>query len=214
VYTGHIVGYDPGGDGTHGVAVLTVERDAAVSVETFTLSTAEDVITCIGALSDLWALGIDTLTCWSTGRCGWRPADRWLRATYPMAVKSVVSPNGLYGSMGLNGMAVLNVIRLQHPSAQVTETHPKVLYCHLAGHKYNWTDNSDEMTKCLEGWLSCPVKPTNDHEWDAVLSAHAALEGLTGRWRTDLHRLPVSPSERLVEPAGKTHYYWPSQRAV
>lgn len=210
MYTGHVVGYDPGGDGTHGIAVLRVEGGAAAFVTMLTLMTAEDVISHISSLRNLLALGIDTLTCWSTGRCGWRPADRWLRSTYPMAVKSVVSPNGLYGSMGLNGMAVLTAARAQHPAARVTETHPKVLYCHLAGHKYNWANNADEMTNSLVEWLSCPMKPNNDHEWDAALSAHAALEGLTGRWRSDLHRLPVTRNERLVEPAGKTHYYWPS----
>jgi hypothetical protein len=214
VYSGELVGYDPGGDRTHGIAVLRVEGGAAASVTTVTVSTAEYVISRIGAIPNLLALGIDTLTCWSTGRCGWRPADRWLRDKYPIAVKSVVSPNGLYGSMGLNGMAVLIATKAQHRAARITETHPKILYCQLAGQKYNWADNKDKMIASLSGWLSCPVNPKNEHEWDAALSAHAALEGLTGRWEGDLHQLPVNQGERLIEPAGKTHYYWPSLRVV
>ena len=210
MYSGELVGYDPGGDDTHGIAVLRVSEGTAVSMDTVTVSTADEVISRISSMPELLALGIDTLTCWSTGRCGWRPADRWLRSKYPIAVKSVVSPNGLYGSMGLNGMAVLIATRARHPVARITETHPKVLYCQLAGHKYNWADNSDEMTESLREWLSCPIQPNNDHEWDAALSAYAALEGLTGRWGTDLHQLPVGPGERLIRPADKTHYYWPS----
>lgn len=160
------------------------------------------------------ALGIDTLTCWSTGRCGWRPADRFLRASYPLAVKSVVSPNGLYGSMGLNGMAVLIAVKELHPTARITETHPKVLYHELAGEMYNWVAHAGEMTGLLSEWLSCPVTPRNEHEWDAALSAHAALEGLAGRWRRDLHQLAICPEEQLIEPAGKTHFYWPTRNTV
>lgn len=210
MYSGEVLGYDPGGDGTHGIAVLTVADAAVVSVQTRTLATAEEVIDQGASSRCLLAIGIDTLTCWSTGRCGWRPADRWLRKKYPIALKSVVSPNGLYGSMGLNGMAVLIAVRAYHPDAEITETHPKVLYCHLAGRKYNWDANSEGMTQSLGNWLSYDLKVSCEHEWDAVLSGYAALQGLTRRWETDLHELGVGSGERLIRPAGDTHYYWPS----
>lgn len=209
MHTGDLIGYDPGGDGTHGVAMLRVDSSTIVALETRTLSTADEVIDLVSAVPNLLAIGIDTLTCWSTGRCGWRPADRWLRSKYPLALKSVVSPNGLYGSMGLHGMGVLIAAKARHPAARITETHPKVLYCHLAGCKYNWEVDAERMTDRLSGWLSYKVQLTGDHEWDAALSAYAALEGLTGCWRTDLHELPVGRGERLIKPAGETHYYWP-----
>ena len=208
--SGQLIGYDPGGDGTHGIAVLTVEDGKLVSGQTCVLSTANDVIDRIASTHDLLALGIDTLTCWSTGRCGWRPADRWLRDRYPIALRSVVSPNGLYGSMGLNGMAVLIAAKAHHPAAQITETHPKVLYCHLTGCKYNWDRDREAMTRSLGKWVSHKLELSSEHEWDAALSAFAAFQGLIGRWPTDLHELPVGHGERLIKPAGDTHYYWPS----
>jgi len=36
-----------------------------------------------------------------TGPGGWRPADRWLRETYPVIRNSVMPLNGLAGSMSL-----------------------------------------------------------------------------------------------------------------
>ena len=56
-------------------------------------------------------IGVNTLTAWSTGRAGWRPADRWLRYRYPEVRNSVASPNSLFGSMALNGMSVLMSLR-------------------------------------------------------------------------------------------------------
>jgi hypothetical protein len=52
------------------------------------------------------AAGIDTLMFWETGASGWRAADGWLRQKYPRAIKSVVSPNSLYGAMAIQGMAM------------------------------------------------------------------------------------------------------------
>ena len=66
--------------------------------------------------------------CWSTGRCGWRPADRWLRGQYPRVANSVVSPNSLFGSMALNGAACVHQLAAQWPDAMISETHPKVGY--------------------------------------------------------------------------------------
>jgi hypothetical protein len=65
------------------------------------------VIEYIEALGSIDALGVDTMTCWSTGRGGWRPADRWLRERYTDVRNSVMTPNGLAGSMGLNGKCAL-----------------------------------------------------------------------------------------------------------
>jgi hypothetical protein len=45
---------------------------------------------------------------------------------------SVMTPNGLAGSMGLNGMSVLIAARRRYPDVTVVETHPKVLYWALA----------------------------------------------------------------------------------
>jgi hypothetical protein len=210
VLSGDVIGYDPGGDGTHGLAILRLEAGRAVSTTTVLCETAEEVISRVSSMGQVLALGTDTLTCWSTGRCGWRPADRWLIAKYPKARKSIVSPNGLYGAMGLNGMAVLISLKTCHPTAQLTETHPKVLYWGLAQQKYDWSGRSTEMSQELSNWLLCGVRVKSEDEWDAALSAYAAMQGLIGRWTFDLHTLPTYKGERLITPAGRTHYFWPT----
>lgn len=205
-----IVGYDPGGNGAHGLAILTVAQAGRPRVVTATLATAEEVATQVEALGPVAALGVDTLTCWSTGVSGFRPADRWLRSQYPEVSNSVASPNSLYGSMGLNGMAVVLATREAHPAALVTETHPKVLYWHLARKRYAWNARSQAMAEELCAWLRCEVEASTEHEWDAAISAYAALLGMEGAWTRDLHALPIRRGERLVAPAGATHYFWPS----
>src|SRR5262249_3810366 len=108
---GLLVGYDPGGDGAHGIALLSVDdHGRATSLSTRTFETTEGVIAHLERLPAVAALGVDTLTCWSTGTGGWRPADRWLRDRYKLVRNSVMTPNGLAGSMGLNGMSVLLAI--------------------------------------------------------------------------------------------------------
>ena len=71
-----------------------------------TEETVKDVIDWCSQFNDAVGIGIDTLTKWATGKSGWRPADLWLRAKYPGVAFSIASPNSLYGSMTVGGMAV------------------------------------------------------------------------------------------------------------
>jgi hypothetical protein len=96
--SGRIVGYDPGGEEDHGFAELRVENGEAQSLKSLTLDNAEAVIKATldtEKHQDLIGVGIDTMTCWSTGKSGWRPADNWLRNQYDEVEKSVVSPNSM-----------------------------------------------------------------------------------------------------------------------
>lgn len=67
-----VVGYDPGGDGKHGLGLATIRDGRTVSLRTQTLETVEKVMDRLFACDDVQGIGIDTLTCWSTGRGGWR----------------------------------------------------------------------------------------------------------------------------------------------
>jgi hypothetical protein len=205
-----IVGYDPGGDGVHGLALLTCESGRPTAITLQTLYTAEDVLSAIEQQTALSALGVDTLTCWGTGSGAWRPADRWLRDAYKPVRNSVVSPNALFGSMGLNGMSVLITVCKQFPNAMVTETHPKVLYWHLAQQKHAYSANKEAMDGVLSTELGIRLESANEHEWDAGLSALAALKGHTSVWTRDLHCLSTKSNERLITPCGPTHYFWPA----
>ena len=207
--SGLVIGYDPGGNGAHGVAELQVEEGKATSASTWTMATTEDVVTFLENRPTIAALGVDTLTCWSTGPGAWRPADRWLRNQYKAVRNSVVTPNNLFGAMGLNGMAALVAVRLTHPEILITETHPKVLYYQLSGQKYDYKIRKMEMDATLMEKLNVTVAPATEHEWDAALSAFAALQGLGQRWTHDLHRLGTEEGERLINPCGITHYFWP-----
>ena len=207
--SGVVVGYDPGGNGAHGMAELRVEGGRAKDLSTSTLDTVEEVIAALERLPSIAALGVDTLTCWGTGTSAWRPADLWLRKHYKAVQHSVMTPNGLFGSMGLNGMGVLISARRRFPDVPVTKTHPKVLYWQLSGKKYDYDTSKTGMDALLAGMLGISVAPATEHEWDAAISAFAALEGIAGRWSHDLHKLPIIKGERLITPCGSTHYFWP-----
>jgi hypothetical protein len=207
--SGVIVGYDPGGLDANGVATLTVVEGKVAGVQTATLPCAQLAIDLVEQANPV-AIGIDTLTCWGTGPGGWRPADRWLRGKYPGVRNSVMPPNGLAGSMSLSGMALLLTVRSARPALFVTETHPKVLVYQLTGERCDFVRRRQFMDDLLTRLLGTEVLVRNEHEWDAVLSALAALEGVTGRWHRNLHDLPTQPGERIVAPAGATHYCWPA----
>ena len=208
-FSGVIAGYDPGGNGGHGFAISEFDNGKCASLQIETLADAEAVLTKLQGTDALNAIGIDTLAAWATGPSGWRPADLWLRREYPSILPSIVSPNGLYGSMGLNGMAVLTSIRKIYPQSSVTETHPKVLYWALTETRYDYSQNSAGMDAKLSDWLDYGVETNNDHEWDAVVSILAALQGLKGVWSHDLFKEPLDDCGRLVFPAGEANYWWP-----
>lgn len=208
-FTGLIAGYDPGGNDGHGFALADLQNGQCVNLRVETLKDAESVILALEEATELQALGIDTLAAWATGSSGWRAADLWLRKHYKHVLPSIVSPNSLHGSMGLNGMAVLQSIRKSRPHIQITETHPKVLYWALTGSKYNYREEPESMDSFLSKCLGCPVKTKNNHEWDAVLSVVAALRGFEGTWTHDLFKEPMGETGRLVFSSGEAKYWWP-----
>lgn len=203
-------GYDPGGNGKHGVALIVAEGGCPVSACCTHVETTEAAIRWFSGQSEsLTAIGVDTLTCWSTGPSGWRPADRWLKERYPEVRRSVASPNSLYGSMSVNGMALLVALKAAHPQLLITETHPKVLHWQMEQRPYDFVSNQALMLEILTEQIGFRVDCSSDHDWDAMLSALAALRGVFGQWHRDLHLLPTARDERLVMPCGDTKYFWP-----
>lgn len=187
--TGTIIGYDPGGNSSHGLAIFLYEQGHLVSSTVNTYETAHDIIKTVGEQGDLIAIGIDTLTCWSTGRSGWRPADHLLRKNYNEVRNSIVSANSLYSSMSLNGMSVLLSLLIINPCLHISETHPKVLYYALKNEMYDYLTNHRAMDEFLSSRLTTNITTKNDHEWDAVVSAYAVKQGICGKWTNDLHSL-------------------------
>ena len=120
-------------------------------------------------------------------------------------------PNSLFGSMPINGMAVVLALRQEWPGLVVSETHPKVLYYALSGRTYEWSRGRTRMEQMLSERMGCDLPELeSDHEWDALISAFAVWQGVSGEWSTDLLELPTGSGERLLYPAGKTQYFWPN----
>lgn len=218
---GFVVGYDPGGKDAHGVAALEVREGnlrwipSVLHVnEAKTLGGAVSWIerTCRGGR--IVAVGIDTLTEWNSGVSGWRSADLWLRRKYPLVVKSVVAPNSIYGSMAINGAAFLTILgpRFRSDGTMVTEVHPKVCFFALTGKKHAWIDDDPQMWDWLLAELgieSPDFVRGKGHHFDAGMAVMAALRGLNGDWKLDLHSASEAASNGPVRFFGETHYWWP-----
>jgi hypothetical protein len=205
-----ILGYDPGGNGKHGVAALSVDGSyTPMKIIVQTQETVNDAIGWFLQFGDVCGIGIDTLTKWAAGKSGWRPADLWLRNQYPNIALSIAAPNSLYGSMTIGGMVVKRWFFNRYPRAVISETHPKVLYFALRNQMYDWVNSSSEMSGFLSEKLGIACEAGNDHEFDSALSCYAVLEHLRGCWKKDLHAEPDSTCGSCIEPFGKSVYAWP-----
>lgn len=206
------LGYDPGGGGAHGVASIIGDE-----VRCDTLDTAYDAINWFTDRYNAHSqpsevlMGVDTLTLWSTGPAGWRPADILLREIYPFVIHSIQAPNALRGAMPINGAAVVRVLGERIPQLRVTETHPKVLYYALTNQPYDYPGENNAMIQQLQEWVGIELNEIDsDHEWDALISAYVARQWETGQWTFDLHQLPSLPTEHLIPIYNnQSHYIWP-----
>lgn len=217
-----LLGYDPGGDNSHGLALSEVAkvggRWTPQALQTATVGTVREAVAWVEAKTAetrILAVGLDTLTEWNSGSAGWRPADLWLRSRYPAVVKSIAAPNALYGSMPVGGAAFLALMapRFRHDGTLVTEAHPKVLYYAMTGRKHSWDADKGFMARWLLQELDLAPTPTvfglADHPFDAALALLPALRGLNGDWPLDLHTLQNPKTGDRVTFAGPTHYWWP-----
>lgn len=198
------LGFDPGGGSTFGVAMLSQSAVTAFTVSSVTEAIEWAVAQCRDRR--VTAAGIDTLLHWSTAPGGWRPADRYLRASYPNARSSVLSPNGLYGSMAIGGMALAMRLRGCWPNIVLNETHPKVLFSALTGDRYRKAAIASAVESFLAYTKLTVVGTLNEHEFDAAMSAWAARAGLFGDW-DDL----VEAGADLLFPVGPVKYLWPKR---
>lgn len=202
----YYLGFDPGGQvaGT-GVALLTIGGE-----------TPRCVTGCVDSVDDAfnWSLdrlagqtpnaaGLDTFLFWETRKGGWRSADEWLRKRYVAVRSSVLSSNSAHGSMSIQGMSLAMLIRARWPQVDLIESHPKVLYWALTAQRYDWPS---DMAIWLRNQMDClTAEISNEHCWDAALSAWTAFKGHTRCWKRDLRELSRAP----IEPAGRCAYWWP-----
>ncbi len=200
------LGFDPGGKNGFGAAMLAGAKVTTVTVSTVAEAIAWAAGQC-GSTTPV-AAGVDTLLHWCDGPSGWRPADRWLRTTYPKAALSVVSANSLYGAMAVGGMALALRLRERWPPILFNETHPKVLIPALGGERY-----ADAAPEAALAWFADHAGldvsgMRGGHQLDALLSAWATREGLAAGW-PDL----VGDDPALLFPTGPVTYLWPKVTA-
>ena len=222
--TAFVVGYDPGGNDRHGLAVLHVKEQAGCwsvrAIETAVAECLADAVAwverrCGGGR--IVAAGADTLTEWSSGKGGWRAADLWLRREYHEVAGSVIAPAALRGSMVAGGAGFLLLLadRFRADGTVVTEAHPKVAYFALTRRRTAWKDDAAGMSGWLEQELAIALPggftDGEDHVFDAAMAALAALRGLNREWTHDLHALPHGAPTARVQFCGATHYWWPER---
>lgn len=204
------IGFDPGGAGGFGCAVLRGGRSACATVDSVDAAVRWATGACEGSTPA--AAGIDTLLFWQTTPSGWRGADEYLRRRYPRSKNSVLSSNGLFGSMSVQGATLALRLRERWPDIVLTETHPKVLWAHLdTGFEYpRQPRTAIGAVDWLERATGTALAIGNEHEFDAALSAWAAVQGYEGAWTRDLALQRASKQTgdnvRLVSP---TNYFWP-----
>ena len=217
-----VVGYDPGGNGKHGMAVLRVrsegDRWRPLDLQVTTESSLADTLDWVKNTcrhGRILAAGVDTLTEWNSGLGGWRPADCWLRKTYRAVQGGVIAPAALRGAMVINGAGFLQELapRFRTDATTVTEAHPKVCYFALTGRIADFNEDAAEMVAWLASALEVEMPEgifgKADHGFDAGMAVLAALRGVDGEWPLDLHNLPDADQSGRIQFYGETHYWWP-----
>ena len=204
------LGYDPGGDGKHGVAAVRVAENGQLQAPaTKCLRDAAAVRDWLHAQPSPRALGVDTLLAWTpTGGSKRKPArdsgracDIALAAKYGEHSNSVVAQNSLFSAMTINGMIVaMEACDLGLP---LVESHPKLL---MKGARHADAEMND-----LCATYDALCGQASDHEADAVVAAWCASRSIYQKWLRNLYEIDERSenSGDLLFPAGEATYPWP-----
>ena len=114
--------------------------------------------------------------------------------------------------MAVQGATLAVRLRELWPDLLLTETHPKVLWEHLAGGiAYPREPNrSDPAVLWLSETLEAEIDPANEHEFDALLSGWAVDRACRGLWTLDLVEIEAHQQRSAnISLVSDVHYYWP-----
>ena len=205
---GIYVGFDPGGIGAFGWAVLSGDvlplklKDRGVADHA--QGAFRDSRECVRDQID--GVGIDAPLFWSPA--GDRNADTSVRRAITKLGSSggtVGHINSLRGACLIQGMLVALICRRELKQVPITESHPKALLWLLGKATENHRPDSVTLGD-LGDYVSCGATgPISDHERDAALGAvtsFAAVSKMDG-WR-DLYPFETNPVTPLNPPPG----YW------
>jgi len=113
----------------------------------------------------------------------------------------VQAVNSLRGAALAQGMIFVQRIREVFPTLPVTETHPNAV---LKAMKLDGDSFYERF--------SIKVSHNSKHERDAVISAVAAREGFSGRWKNDLSiNRDASEQDPLKFWLAPVKYLWPEE---
>jgi len=209
----YIIGYDPGGKGNHGVALIKYGSKRIRGLKVSTCSSVEEAIEFVKEVPEgknLVAAGIDTLLTWP--RNGeWRSMDKVLRNKYPQVQGSVIHPCSLRGAMLINGIVMASELIKINKDIILNETHPKVHYYAERNIKY------DFKKKAMVEWLleqmgagTDDIKIKNEHQYDALYSAWITYRAVIKREGDDLVRkCDKCDHNKLYFPLDdNVKYYW------
>jgi predicted nuclease with RNAse H fold len=206
---GIYVGFDPGGIGGFGWAVVSGEtlplRLVGRGIANHAQGAFKAAMDCAG--SKVNAVGIDAPLFWNPA--GDRHADQLVRN----AITRLGSPGGTVGAVNsLRGACLIQGILVAMMCQQkidkrvsITESHPKALLW-LIGKATRERRPSNIALSDLTDYVSgSGMQGASDHERDAVLGAFAAfaMESRRTGWQ-DLYTLEPNPVTPLDPPPG----YW------
>lgn len=192
------VGADPGGSANFGIAVILDNG----KIECSSVRGAMRAIEYVKKYDKIpHGVGVDSPLWWCSGESSDRKADKWIRKVPEIGKGEVQTVNSLRGAVLAQGMLFVDLLRKEYGiSLNVTEVHPKALL------KTAYYALFEELINTFG------VRPTfrSNHERDAIVSAIAAREGFSGRWKHDLSldRFPEEqdPYSHWLAPI---HYFWP-----
>lgn len=183
-----VLGFDPGGPGGFGWAVLQMQKQDPPAVRACGCGDgARDVVAAAmrAARGDaIVAAGIDAPMFWSLGAS--RDADnRVRRAVLNRGGSSgtVQAVNSLRGACLAQGLLAAHLLRLEAPSLPITEAHPKAVLWHLGilsptRRKGKGLAELDAANLIARG--ASQTEAQDEHVRDAVVSAVGAWAMVVG----------------------------------
>jgi hypothetical protein len=204
------VGFDPGGKGNFGWAIVSGKsyplRVVGRGVADHAQGAFDAAMDCVGG-TRINAVGIDAPLFWAPA--GDRGADQLVRN----AITQLGSPGGTVSAVNsLRGACLIQGILVAMMCQQragnripITESHPKALLWQLGKATTEHHPAHVTLSDLTEYVVDDNVSEASEHERDATLGAIAAfaMESRFDEWR-DLYSLEPNPITPLNPPPG----YW------
>ena len=197
-----VAGFDPGGRGNFGWAVLEFDEAGAAGILASGITDGAMAAVC-AVKQSIWhapvAIGIDAPLFWSM--CGDRKADKQVRKQVKNQggkTSSVSAVNSLQGACLAQGILTAALCRKLWISTLITESHPKALLAVLP--------DAGQFVKSLNS------EPATEHERDALVAGYSAFCAYqeTMGWSD----LLLTENEPFFPGGTQVSYWFPAESTV